>query len=210
MTRWPRWLMTALVACGATTPALAVDVLLNEVGFRQRVVSPATVSFDAFGVGSLPQSSLQLDAVNVELTASAVAPIFGPGPYGFTTNFLALGVRDDANKVVIHFPAGTRAAGIKIASDRPVTVTPSGRGVIVISYSSDVSFIGFIEPDGLSSITISAFAGPPPTPIARLGDITYGSTLISDIPSVSATGLVVLTVLVLLAGMAIVHRHAAG
>jgi len=211
MKRGLRWISLALVACWWTKPAVAAQTFFDEAEFQQSVLAPTTVSFDLFSVGFLPQSSLQLGDVTVLLTASGTAPIFGPGPFGFTTNFLSVGVQDGGNNVVISFPAGTLAAGMKIVSVFPVTVTANylGAGPATVSFSAgQVSFLGFADGAGLESITISSPFNPQSTPIVNVGDISYASELAPlSVPTLSEIGLVVLALSLLLAGGAKIRRH---
>ncbi len=202
------------IACCAAQPALAAQTFTSEAAFLESVLAPTTVSFDLFPVGFLPQSSLQLGAVNVLLTASASAPIFGPGPFGFTTNFLSIGVQDTGNNVVITFPPGTRAGGMKVVSVLPVTVTAgyaSEPDVTVPFSASQVAFLGFADPGGLQTITISSPFNPQSTPIVNVGDISYASSLagVVAVPTLSDLGLAALALSLLLAGGATLRRRGA-
>jgi len=185
----------------------------DEAAFQQAVLNPTTVSFNSFPVGFLPQSTLPMGAVTVVLTTNGAAPIFGPGPFGFTTNFLSVGVQDGNNNVVINLPAGTKGAGMKIVSVFPVTVTAasgSGGSQTVNFSSSQVSFLGFIDPTGINTITISSPFVPQLTPIVNVGDITYAADLASSVvtvPTVSGLGLLVLAASLLLAGWRSVVRR---
>jgi hypothetical protein len=111
------------LGCCLTASAADIRAFSEEARFRQAVLSPTTVSFDPFAIGFLPQNTLSLGAVTVVLTNAGGAPIFGPGPFGFTTQFLSVGVQDGGTNVVINFPAGTRGGGMKLVSVLPVTVT---------------------------------------------------------------------------------------
>jgi hypothetical protein len=186
----------------------AARVITSETEFRDAVVSPTTVSFNQFGVGFLPQTTLQMGAVTVRLTNAGSAPIFGPGSFGFTTNFLSTGVQDGGNNVEITFPAGTKALGMKIASVFPVTVTASyaSASEMVTFSASQVSFLGFAESPGLQGfqrITISSPFDPLRIPIVNVGDITYASGLANSeisVPTLSGTGLAILAVILLVVG----------
>ena len=198
------WGALALAVCGWTVPAAHALTFTDEAEFLQAVVNPTTVSFDLLSVGVTPPSPFQLGDVSVELTSSP-GLIFGPGPFGFTTNFLSVGVKDDANNVVISFPAGTTAAGMKLVSVFPVTVTATygDSGTETVTFSaSEVSFLGFADGSGLQSIRISSPLTPSPdVPIVNLGDITYASALqIVAIPTLSEAGLLLLALALLVAG----------
>ena len=200
-----RWGALALAVCGWTVPAAHALTFTDEAEFLQAVVNPTTVSFDLLSVGVPPPSPFQLGDVSVELTVSSSGLIFGPGPFGFTTNFLSVGVKDDANNVVISFPAGTTAAGMKLVSVFPVTVTATygDSGTETVTFSaSEVSFLGFADGSGLQSIRISSPLTPSPDiPIVNLGDITYASALqIVAIPTLSEAGLLLLALALLVAG----------
>jgi len=207
-----RWIFSSiLVACCWTGPAAAARTFFDEAEFQQSVLAPTTVSFNLFSVGFLPQSTLQLGDVTVQLTASGTAPIFGPGPFGFTTNFLSVGVQDGGNNVVITLPAGTLAAGMKIVSVFPVTVTANYASAppATASFSAgQVSFLGFADAAGLESIRISSPFTPQSTPIVNVGDITYAAGLVPvSVPTLSELGLVVLALSLLFAGGARIRRH---
>ncbi len=206
-----KWIALTLVACWWAKPAVAAQTFFDEATFQQSVLAPTTVSFNLFSVGFLPQSSLQLGAVTVLLTASGTAPIFGPGPFGFTTNFLSVGVQDTGNNVVIDFPPGTQAGGMKIVSVLPVTVTANYAAAppATVSFSAgQVSFLGFADPGGLQSITISSPFNPLSVPIVNVGDISYASGLAAfSVPTLSEIGLVVLASSLMLAGGATIRRR---
>ncbi len=197
------WIVSALAAWCWTAPAAHARTFTSETEFLQAVVAPTTVSFNQFSVGFLPQSVLQMGDVTVTLTNSGSAPIFGPGPFGFTTNFLSIAVQESVNNVVITFPAGTRAAGMKMASI-PVTVTATyTSGTETVTFSAgQVSFLGFADGSGLQSIRISSPFVPQSTPIVNIGDITYASGLVSvvAVPTLSEVGLLLLALSLLLAG----------
>ena len=193
------------VACW-TVPAAEARTFSTEAEFLAAVAGTTTVSFNPFSVGFLPQTTLQLGDVTVTLTNSGSSPIFGPGPFGFTTNFLSTDVQDGANNVVITFPAGTQAAGMKIVSVFPVTVTATylDTGTETVTFSSSqVAFLGFADGSGLQSIQISSPLAAN-TPIVNVGDITYASELTGssavEVPTVSEIGLLLLTLGLLLAG----------
>ena len=200
------WGALFLAVCGWTVPAAHALTFTDEAEFLQAVVNPTTVSFDLLSVGVPPPSPFQLGDVSVELTVPSSGLIFGPGPFGFTTNFLSVGVKDDVNNVVISFPAGTTAAGMKLVSVFPVTVTATygDSGTETVTFSaSEVSFLGFADGSGLQSIRISSPLTPSPSiPIVNLGDITYASALqiAVAIPTLSEVALLLLALALLAAG----------
>lgn len=192
-------LLAIALSCFAWSTA-AARVITNEAEFRDAGGARTTVSFNVFNVGFLHDTTLRMGAVTVRLTNAGSAPIFGPGMFGFTTNFLSTGVQDGANNVVLTFPPGTQAAGMSIVSVLPVIVTAyyaSGSEVVTFS-ASQVSFLGFAESPGLQGfqrITISSPYDPLRTPIVNVGDITYAAGLAStgvSIPTLTNTGLVLL------------------
>ena len=211
-TRALGWIALTLVMFCWRVPVAEALTFSTEAEFLQAVVSPTTVSFDLFSVGFHPLSTLQLGDVSVTLTNSGTAPIFGPGPFGFTTNFLSVDVQDGNNNVVISFPAGTKAAGIKLASVFPVTVTATyvAAAAETVTFSgSQVSFLGFADPSGLQSITLSSPFTPSLTPIVNVGDITYASQLFAsviEVPTLSEVGLLLLALGLLLAGWRTLRR----
>ncbi|HXU29012.1 MAG TPA: hypothetical protein VN851_00405 [Thermoanaerobaculia bacterium] len=181
----------------------------RPLSFLAAVVGPTTESFDQFPTGFLPQTTLVMGALTVQLTNSGSSPIQAPGPFGFTTNFLSTGVQDGDNNVVITFPAGTKAAGMKLVSVFPVTVAATfASGTVVENFSaSEVSFLGFAEGGGLNgglqTIRISSPVTPSGTPIVNVGDITYASGLtgfLVDVPALSPTGIAALALGLLIAG----------
>jgi hypothetical protein len=198
------WMALILIIYCGEVPAANARTFSNEAEFQQAVLDPITVSFDLFSVGVPPQSTLQLGDVSVELTNPLSPLIFGPGPFGFTTNFLSAGVQDGGNNVVIIFPAGTKAAGLEIVSVFPVTVTATYAlaGTETVTFSaSQVSFLGFADPSGLQSIRISSPFTPSSTPIANIGDITYAAALVpAAVPAMSEVGFLLLALALLLAG----------
>lgn len=203
-------LLLALAVCCFSASEAAARTYTDETDFQHAILGPTTVSFNLFSVGFLPQTTLQMGAVTVVLTSSGTSPIFGPGPFGFTTNFLSVGVQDGGNNVVITFPAGTRAAGLKIASVLPVTVTATyASGSEVANFSaSQVSFLGFAGSSEIQTITISSPFVPQTVPIVNVGDITYASALASvvPVPTLSELGLVAFALGLLLAGWRLLPR----
>jgi hypothetical protein len=148
-----------------------------------------------------------MGAVTVQLTNAGSTLIQGPGPFGFTTNFNSSGVQDGNNNMVITFPAGTRAAGMKIASVFPVSVTATfASGTEAASFSaSQVSFLGFAEGPGLSELQKITLSSPPAPniPIVNVGDITYASGLagsVVTVPTLSPGGIAALALGLLIAG----------
>jgi hypothetical protein len=189
-----------LAACFGSAPAAEAVTFSDEAAFLAAVTNPTTVSFNLFSVGFVPQSTLQLGDVTVTSTAAGSSPIFGPGSFGFTTNFLSEGVQDGGNNIVITFPAGTQAAGMKLASVFPVTVTATylDTGTETVSFSaSQVAFLGFGDTSGLQSIRISSLFTPAQTPIVNVGDITYAPALTApatvEVPTLSQAGLLLLS-----------------
>ncbi len=200
-------LMTFALGC-LVASAVEARTFTDEAAFLAAVTGPTTESFNQFSVGFLPQTTLAMGALSVQLTNSGSTPIQGPGPFGFTTNFLSTDVQDGGNNVVITFPAGTQAAGMKIVSAFPVSVTATfASGTEATSYSGlPVSFLGFATGPGLSglqTITISSPVDPNITPIVNVGDITYASDLagsVVEVPTLSPAGIAALALGLLLAG----------
>ncbi len=203
----PGWVTVALLGCLAAVPA-AARTFSDEPTFLAAVTAPTTESFDQFTPGNLAQTTLAMGALTVQLTSSGSTPIQSPGPFGFTTNFLSTGVQDGGNNVVITFPAGTKAAGMKIVSVFPVNATATfSTGTESATFSgSTVSFLGFGESAGLiglQSITISAPFDPALTPIVNVGDITYASGLagpVVAVPALTFPGFAALALGLLVAG----------
>jgi hypothetical protein len=193
-------------------PTASAYVITSEAEFVNAVLAPTTVSFNLFSVGFLPQTTLQLGSVVVQLTSAGSAPIFGPGAFGFSTNYLSTGVQDGNNNVVITLPAGTQAAGLKIASVYPVSVTASWASAseTVPFSASQVSFLGFAESPGLRGlqrITISSPFVPLQFPIVNVGDITYASALAGSgvstgpaVPTLSNYAILLLAFALMIAG----------
>jgi hypothetical protein len=198
--------------------AVEARTFTDEAAFLAAVTGPTTESFDQFPTGFLPQTTLVMGAVTVQLTNAGSTLILGPGPFGFTTNFNSSGVQDGNNNMVITFPAGTRAAGMKIVSVFPVSVTATfASGTESASFSaSQVSFLGFAEGPGLSglqTITISSPFTPSLVPIVNVGDITYASGLTGSVvavPALSPGGIAALALGLLIAGwrISVARRHA--
>lgn len=213
-TRALGWVALTLATFCWRVPAAEALTFSTEAEFQQAVVSPTTVSFDLFSVGFHPPT-LQLGDVSVTSTNAGASPIFGPGPFGFTTNFLSAGVQDGDNNVVISFPAGTKAAGIKLVSVFPVTVTATyvAAAAETVTFSgSQVAFLGFADPSGLQSITISSPFTPSLTPIVNVGDITYASQLFAsviEVPTLSEVAFLLLALALLLAGWRTLKRDVA-
>lgn len=202
--------------CWAAPAAQAVT-FSDEATFLAAVTSPTTVSFNLFSVGFLPQTTLQLGDVTVTSTIAGSSPIFGPGSFGFTTNFLSQGVQDGGNNVVITFPAGTQAAGMKLASVFPVTVTATylDTGTETVTFSaSQVAFLGFGDASGLQSIRISSLFTPAQTPIVNVGDFTYAPVVIApatvEVPTLSQAGLLLLTLGLMAAAWRMLKARTAG
>jgi hypothetical protein len=203
------------VCCAVST--MDARTFSSETEFLQAVVAPITVSFNQFPVGFLPQTTLQLGGVTVRLTMAGFAPIFGPPALGFSTNFLSTGVEDGGNNVVITFAAGTRGAGMKIASPSTHVVTMTATyfsGSEVVTFSSlPLSFLGVLDESGLQSITFSSpNLGDRITPIVNIGDITYALRqqvpVPAGIPALSDAALLILALSLLLAGgMALRHNE---
>jgi hypothetical protein len=204
-----RWSLALALACLAVLPA-AGRVLTSESDLRDVGGVTTSVSFDQFRVGFLPDTSLQLGGVAVRLTKAGSAPIFGPGAFGigFTTNFLSTGVQDGGNNVVLTFPAGTIAAGAKLVSAYPVTVTAVyATGVEEATFrASDVAFLGFAESaalQGFQRIMVSSAYDPAQTPIVNVGDITYAMgqpNSLVFVPTLTSAGMALLVLGLALAG----------
>lgn len=192
-----RRVLVTLAAYALTMAVIAeARTFSDETTFLGAVVNPTTVSFDIFSVGFLPQTTLELGDVTVVLTNSGSAPIFPPGFGGFTTNFLSTSAQDGGNNVVISFPAGTAAAGFKIVSVFPVTLTATyvASGAETIEFSAlHVTFLGFAGGSELQSIRISSPFTPELTPIVNIGNITYASALATvAVPTLSEVTLLAL------------------
>lgn len=204
--------LAVILSCWAKTAGAAT--FSTEAGFLQAVVNPTTESFNQFSVGFLPQTTLQLGDVTVALTNAGSSPIFGPGPFGFTTNFLSASAQEGHSEIVISLPAGTQAAGMQIVSVLPVTLTATYAGApseTVNFSSSEVAFVGFAHASGLLSITISSAPNPNFTPIVNVGNITYASQLSGpalEIPTLSEIGLLLLGVSLLLAAWRMLRKPA--
>lgn len=210
------WIALSLATCCGLVPAVEATTFLTEADFLAAVVNPTTVSFDQFDVGSPPEGPLQLGDVTVTPTSSVNPLIFGPGPFGFTTNFLSITVQRDINQVVISFPAGTLAAGVKIASpsEFPVTLTSTYAAAppetVTISSTEEFVFVGFADPSGLQSIRISSEPQVGGIPIVNIGDISYGpGPSLIEVPALSEIGLAALSLMLLLAAWRMLRRPAA-
>jgi hypothetical protein len=202
-----------LVRLCDTAWAADIQVFSDIGGFKQAAGDLATASFNAFPIGFLPFETVKFYGLTVTLTKSGSLPIFGPGPFGFTTNILSSGVKDGDNNVLLLFVPSTRAAGMKLASVLPVTVTGvsgSGDSTTVTFSASQVSFLGFASPSGITSIRISAQGGSQSTPIVNIGDILYGFTPPAadfSIPMLSTEGLLLMTVILLFVGWRSLRRR---
>jgi hypothetical protein len=183
-----------------------IQVFSDFGAFRPAAGDLANASFNAFPIGFLPFGVARFYGLTVTLTQSGSFPIFGPGPFGFTTNVLSSGVKDGQNNVVLSFVPSTRAAGMKIVSVFPITVTAlsgSGDSTTVPFSAAQVSFLGFASPSGITTIRISSPGGSQLTPIVNIGDIAYGfASLPADfsIPTLTTLGLLLMAALLLFVG----------
>lgn len=200
-------LLMLLFSFGSASAAIQVYTTL--AAFNQATGSKATLSFDTLPVGLLPFSSANFTGLTVSLTNSGSFPIFGPGPLGFTTNFLSTGVKSGDNEVVMRFVPSVQAAAFQIASPATavtiVVMADSGETLATAFGSPQSAFLGFIEPLGLRTITITSPAGPF-TPIVNIGDITLGVAApaappaAATIPTASSLGLLLMAALLAVAG----------
>lgn len=198
------WL--ALSVCCAAVSADTIVSFSDESSFQQAVQNVTIVTFDVYPPGFSNPPVLVLGDVTVTSTAGFNNPIFAPGPFGFTSNFLSTGVQDGSNNVLVTFPPGATGAGMQLVSAFPVTVTATsflGASITANFSSGSVSFLGFVADSGIASIRISSPYTPQSTPIVNVGNISYGSNLAPAvvIPTLSGVGFLLLMAALLLAGL---------
>lgn len=197
-------------------PTLAGDIQFfsDEDEYLSRLPQSGGGTFDIFSTGPQP-TFLDLGEVTVELTLAGGALIFGPGDLnlGFTTNFLSSGVQEGDNNIIIRVPGGAYSIGVQIAvpAQPPPNVSITARTVSGDTLTTNfrslvVAFAGFGAENPIESIVISSEQDDRNTPIANLGDITFGQTPLSTsapeaIPTLSVLSLVLLAGALLLVGI---------
>lgn len=163
---------------GTATRATPVPLTSDdEAGFRLEAGATLRASFDDLMPGTYPVP-LQLDEVRIDLTAAREAAVRPPLADGsrLATSFLAAGVADFGNNVVIALPEGTTAAGLWIESAGPLVVTATdtegGGAVAHVGATGLPAFVGFHGGPGLRAIRVSSPSGAV-SPIVNVGDIVY-------------------------------------
>jgi hypothetical protein len=165
-------------AAGTCSPASSLPDAFDDESEFNRAVSPNHhESFDQLAAGSHPVT-FALGEVTIGLTDAGAALIFEPGLLDFATNVLSTGVADNGNQVVIRLPAGTMAAGLRLAAPAlsGVTVTArtgSGGGETRLVQSASQTFLGFADADGVAELRISSPTQSTGMPTVTIGDILY-------------------------------------
>ena len=199
----------------------ATHVYRDASAFAGLVGTPTVASFNALPAGFLPQTSVMLGGVRIDLTNSGSFPVFEPGEIpliDFTTRFLSTGVQDGDNNVVITVPGGTGFVTLNLLSYLPVTVAftlGSGAVETVTFQSTRVAFLGAIGDPQVRTVRISSPTDPRSTPIVNVGDIGYGSSVVygdasaapsSGIPTVSPVALGALAVVLAMLAFVAIRR----